>query len=146
MSFIEAFPSSKFISPLRLESFVVVLGTTTRRTILQLPPKKFFLMAHLSWIQSQLLQTVHVGGVIVDGEPVNLSAQTTSTAKWYLLPSFNVSTSASGSPPLLLAVRDKVTMDFGSTAAGDGTVLVDMLGYIIDDFDDVFKRYSTLSK
>lgn len=147
MSIVPDLPTSKIVRAIRQLVSTVTLGTQTKISLLKLPPQKFFLWQSFNMTHSQTLQTVPIGGILVDGEPLMSKASISSTNKQYLQSAvWEWTTSVFTTPQILIPVRQTIEMLVDSTAVGDGTVTTDGSGYILDDFDNKFKNFSTLTR
>ena len=138
---------AKFLKIIQESAFVVTLGTTSKYTF-TCGRNSICYLAVLSFIHSQLLQTVAVNDFKLDDVPMNVVSQSSSTSRFYYVPTYaQFATSATDlSPRFIVPMRRGLEITFTSTAAGSGTVQIDGYAYVhtLDEFEE-FKQEATMT-
>lgn len=140
-------PNAKFQKIIE-ETVTVILGTTTKKTW-NIPSRKMIMIHHIIVQQSQLLQTIAKGDLRIDDEPCTAVVSASSTSQLQLQK--QLKWADTGTINALLNIepipaRRKIEITFTSTAVGNGTAVVEVWGYVIDDDDSKFYPVSQIAR
>lgn len=94
---------------------------------------------------SQLLQTITSNDFKIDDEPIANNAFASGTAIKFLYGHRAWNANAL-MPFAIIPMREKIEITFTSTAVGDGTALVEIWGFVIDDDVGRFKAVSSVGR